>query len=48
MAPHRRFCLGVQFHPEFKSGPINPAPLFRSFIGASIANRAGRKGHASK
>ena len=40
--------LGVQFHPEFKSGPINPAPLFRSFIGASIANRAGRKGHASK
>lgn len=40
--------LGVQFHPEFKSGPINPAPLFRSFIGASIANRDGRKGHASK
>ena len=42
--------LGVQFHPEFKSGPINPAPLFRSFIGASLAGKAepGRKGHGSK
>lgn len=31
--------LGVQFHPEFKSGPLNPGPLFRSFIGACLAGR---------
>ena len=31
--------LGVQFHPEFKSGPLSPGPLFRSFIGACLAGR---------
>ncbi|MBQ4875082.1 MAG: CTP synthase [Rickettsiaceae bacterium H1] len=28
--------VGVQFHPEFKSNPISPHPLFSSFIEASI------------
>jgi CTP synthase len=28
--------VAVQFHPEFKSRPDNPHPLFRDFIGASI------------
>ena len=28
--------VGVQFHPEFKSRPIDPHPLFRDFVGASI------------
>jgi CTP synthase len=28
--------VAVQFHPEFKSRPIDPHPLFRDFIGASI------------
>lgn len=28
--------VGVQFHPEFKSRPIDPHPLFREFIGASL------------
>jgi CTP synthase len=28
--------VGVQFHPEFKSRPVDPHPLFRDFIGASI------------
>jgi CTP synthase len=28
--------VGVQFHPEFKSRPIEPHPLFRDFIGASL------------
>ncbi|MDY6854404.1 MAG: CTP synthase [Thermodesulfobacteriota bacterium] len=28
--------LGCQFHPEFKSRPMNPHPLFRDFIKASI------------
>lgn len=30
------FFVGVQFHPEFKSRPLNPGPLFREFIKASI------------
>lgn len=29
------FFVGVQFHPEFKSRPLNPHPLFREFIKAS-------------
>ncbi|NPV00448.1 MAG: CTP synthase [Brevinematales bacterium] len=28
--------LGVQFHPEFKSSPLDPAPLFASFIAAAV------------
>ena len=27
--------IGVQFHPEFKSRPLNPHPLFASFIKAA-------------
>jgi CTP synthase len=35
--------LGCQFHPEFKSRPMNPHPLFREFIRASVEfkNRKG-------
>lgn len=29
--------LGCQFHPEFKSRPMNPHPLFREFIRAALA-----------
>ncbi len=32
--------LGCQFHPEFKSRPLNPHPLFRAFIKASHQNKA--------
>jgi CTP synthase len=28
--------IGVQFHPELKSRPFEPHPLFRSFIGAAV------------
>lgn len=31
--------LGCQFHPEFKSRPIEPHPLFRAFIEASIKEK---------
>jgi CTP synthase len=31
--------LGCQFHPEFKSKPLSPHPLFKAFIGASHAHR---------
>ena len=26
------WMVGVQFHPEFKSKPTNPHPLFREFV----------------
>jgi len=37
--PAHPFFLGCQFHPEFKSKPLEPHPLFRDFIGASYKNR---------
>ena len=30
------FFIGTQFHPEFKSRPLNPHPLFREFIRAAV------------
>jgi len=33
------FFLGVQFHPEFKSRPLDPHPLYMSFIKACTKNR---------
>jgi CTP synthase len=37
--PGHPFFLGCQFHPEFKSKPLEPHPLFREFVGASYRNR---------
>jgi CTP synthase len=37
------FYIASQFHPEFKSRPERPAPLFRGFIAAALS-RAGRNG----
>jgi CTP synthase len=31
--------LGCQFHPEFKSKPMNPHPLFKDFISAALAHK---------
>jgi CTP synthase len=31
--------VGCQFHPEFKSRPTRPHPLFRDFVGAAIASQ---------
>jgi CTP synthase len=36
--------LGGQFHPEFKSSPIESHPIFRSFIAAALKYKAGRNG----
>jgi len=33
------FFMGSQFHPEFKSRPLNPHPLFREFIRIAIIRR---------
>jgi CTP synthase len=37
--PGHPFFLGCQFHPEFKSKPLEPHPLFHAFVKASYANR---------
>jgi CTP synthase len=37
--PGHPFFLGCQFHPEFKSKPLEPHPLFRAFVSASYDNR---------
>jgi CTP synthase len=38
-APNHPWFLGCQFHPEFKSKPLEPHPLFAAFIGASLEHR---------
>ena len=37
--PDRRFFIGVQFHPEFKSRPNRPHPLFRGLVGSALGRR---------
>jgi len=37
--PDHPHFIGCQFHPEFKSKPLEPHPLFREFIAASYRNR---------
>ncbi len=39
IAEHPWF-LGCQFHPEFKSKPMNPHPLFSDFISAALTHKA--------
>jgi CTP synthase len=41
--PGHPFFLGCQFHPEFKSKPLEPHPIFSAFIRASYENRVGKK-----
>jgi CTP synthase len=41
--PGHPWFVGMQGHPEFKSRPTRPAPLFRDFIGAAAAHRAARE-----
>jgi CTP synthase len=43
--PTHPFFLGCQFHPEFKSKPLEPHPLFRDFIAASYQNRLAQTQH---
>ena len=35
------FMVATQFHPEFRSRPLRPHPLFRDFVGATIEGKAG-------
>ena len=34
--PDHPWFIGVQYHPELKSRPFEPHPLFRSFIAAAV------------
>src|SRR5579875_3906814 len=40
--PDHPWFLGCQFHPEFKSKPLEPHPLFAAFLGAALQYREKR------
>ena len=37
------FFVAAQYHPEFKSRPERPAPLFREFVGAALEHSGGQR-----
>jgi CTP synthase len=42
--PGHPWFIAVQFHPEFKSKPLRPHPLFAGFVGASYRHKVARLG----
>jgi CTP synthase len=42
--PEHPWFVASQFHPEFKSRPTRPAPLFREFVGAALVRARERAG----
>ena len=46
-APDHPWFLGCQFHPEFKSKPLEPHPLFAAFIGAALEHKLQKSRPAS-
>jgi CTP synthase len=44
--PDHPHFVGCQFHPEFKSKPLEPHPLFKAFVGAAFEQ--GEKRRAEK
>ena len=40
--PDHPWFVASQFHPEFKSRPTRPAPLFREFVGAALERARSR------
>jgi CTP synthase len=45
--PDHPFFIASQFHPEFKSRPNRPEPLFRGFVGAALERARERAGAAT-
>jgi CTP synthase len=41
--PEHRWFLACQFHPEFRSRPMEPHPLFESFVGACLSGVKQRR-----
>ncbi|HEX8581252.1 MAG TPA: CTP synthase, partial [Acidimicrobiales bacterium] len=39
------FWVGTQAHPEFKSRPVRPHPLFKAFVAAALSRAEGRAPH---
>jgi CTP synthase len=47
--PDHPWFVASQFHPEFKSRPTRPAPLFREFVAAALQRSRSRSGvHAAR
>jgi CTP synthase len=42
--PDHPWFVASQFHPEFKSRPTRPSPLFRGFVGAALTRVRERSG----
>jgi CTP synthase len=40
--PNHPWFLGCQFHPEFKSKPLEPHPLFQAFVNAALEHKKTR------
>jgi len=47
-APDHPWFLGCQFHPEFKSKPLEPHPLFAAFIGAAVEHKKNKSRPAAE
>jgi len=47
-APDHPWFLGCQFHPEFKSKPLEPHPLFAAFIGAALEHKKSKSRSATE
>jgi CTP synthase len=43
--PGHPLWVGTQAHPEFKSRPDRPHPLFKALVGAALARAEGRRPH---
>ena len=43
--PSHPLWIGTQAHPEFKSRPDRPHPLFRALVGAALERAEGRQPH---
>jgi CTP synthase len=41
--PDHPWFVGCQFHPELKSRPTRPHPLFASFVSAALQSQAARQ-----
>ena len=46
--PDHPWFVASQFHPEFKSRPTRPAPLFRGFVGAALERSHERAGDSAR
>jgi CTP synthase len=45
--PSHPWYVAVQFHPEFKSKPLKPHPLFAGFVEASYQRKLGKGQHTA-